>query len=133
MSIYEFTVKDAQGADVSLSEYRGKVLLIVNTATGCGFTPQYEEIESMYEKYHDKGFEIYQVGIESSKAVWVSAVQEQKLPWISVSDLQGTASTAVKMYNVQNVPTNFLIDREGNIVGKDLYGAELEKHVAALI
>ena len=57
-SIYEFKVTDDVGQEVSLDNYRGKVLLIVNTATRCGFTPQYKELESLYEKYHDDGFEI---------------------------------------------------------------------------
>ena len=57
-SIYDFKVKDDAGKDVSLSAYKGKVLLIVNTATRCGFTPQYKELESLYEKYRDKGLEI---------------------------------------------------------------------------
>ncbi len=58
MNIYDFSVKDAKGNMVDLSEYRGKVLLIVNTATGCGFTPQYEGLQDLYEKYNEKGFEI---------------------------------------------------------------------------
>ena len=57
-TVYDFTVKDPQGNDVSLSEYRGRVLLIVNTATGCGFTPHYEPLEEMYREYRDRGFEI---------------------------------------------------------------------------
>ena len=57
-SIYDFTVKDDAGNDVSLAAYKGKVLLIVNTATRCGFTPQYKELESLYEKYAKDGFEI---------------------------------------------------------------------------
>ena len=57
-SIYDFTVKDDAGKDVSLAEYKGKVLLIVNTATRCGFTPQYKELEALYEKYEKDGFEI---------------------------------------------------------------------------
>ena len=57
-TVYDFTVKDRQGNDVSLSEYQGKVLLIVNTATGCGFTPHYEPLEEMYRDLKDKGFEI---------------------------------------------------------------------------
>ena len=56
--IYDFTVRDADGKDVSLSTYRGKVLLVVNTATKCGFTPQYKELEALYEKYRERGFEI---------------------------------------------------------------------------
>ena len=58
MTIYDFTVKDAQGQDVSLAEYKGKVLLIVNTATGCGFTPQYEGLQMLYDKYQKDGLEI---------------------------------------------------------------------------
>ncbi|MCR4692378.1 MAG: glutathione peroxidase [Firmicutes bacterium] len=57
-TVYDFTVKDRYGTDVSLSEYKGKVLLIVNTATGCGFTPHYEPLEAMYKELKDKGFEI---------------------------------------------------------------------------
>ena len=57
-TIYDFTVKDNQGNDVSLDQYKGKVLLIVNTATECGFTPQYEGLEELYKTYKDQGFEI---------------------------------------------------------------------------
>jgi glutathione peroxidase len=57
-AIYDLNVKDRTGKDVSLSEYAGKVLLIVNTATGCGFTPHYEPLEAMYRDLRDKGFEI---------------------------------------------------------------------------
>ena len=58
MSIYDFTVKAQDGSDVSLADYKGKVLLIVNTATGCGFTPQYKELQEIYDACHDKGLEI---------------------------------------------------------------------------
>lgn len=58
MSVYDFKVKNQKGEEVSLSEYKGKVLLIVNTATRCGFTPQYDGLEALYEKYHEQGFEV---------------------------------------------------------------------------
>ena len=57
-TVYDFTVRDRQGNAVSLNEYRGKVLLIVNTATGCGFTPHYDPLEDMYRDFREKGFEI---------------------------------------------------------------------------
>lgn len=58
MSVYDFTVKDRKGNDVSLSDYKGKVLLIVNTATACGFTPQYKELQEIYDAHHKDGLEI---------------------------------------------------------------------------
>lgn len=58
MNIYDFNVKKQNGDEVNLSSYKGKVLLIVNTATGCGFTPQYDGLQDLYKKYKDKGFEI---------------------------------------------------------------------------
>ena len=58
MSIYDYTVKARKGATLNLADLKGKVLLIVNTATGCGFTPQYEALEKLYEKYHDQGLEV---------------------------------------------------------------------------
>ena len=61
MSIYGYSVKNRKGEDVSLEQFKGKVLLIVNTATGCGFTPQYAPIEEMYEQYHDQGFEVLDI------------------------------------------------------------------------
>ena len=79
-----------------------------------------------YANYHDKGFEIYQVGVDTSKALWVNTVQQQQLPWISVCDFQGQDSPAVGAYNVTALPTNYLIDRSGNIVGKDFSGQKLE-------
>ena len=61
MTVYDYSVPTPKNGDLSLREYEGKVLLIVNTATGCGFTPQYEDLENMYEKYHDAGLEIIDI------------------------------------------------------------------------
>lgn len=61
MSIYDYAVKDAQDKEVFLSAYEGKVILIVNTATGCGFTPHYEDLERIYERFYDKGLEIIDI------------------------------------------------------------------------
>jgi len=61
MSIYDYSVPKTDGTDLALSDYRGKVILIVNTATGCGFTPHYEPLEQMYEKYHEQGLEIVDI------------------------------------------------------------------------
>ena len=60
-SIYDYTVPAPKGEEVKLSDYAGKVMLVVNTATGCGFTPQYKDLEGIYEKYHDQGLEIIDI------------------------------------------------------------------------
>ena len=61
MSIYDYSVPAPKGGEVSLRDYEGKVILVVNTATGCGFTPHYKDLEEMYEKFHEKGLEIVDV------------------------------------------------------------------------
>ena len=61
MSFYEYSVPTVKDGDLSMKSFEGKVVLVVNTATGCGFTPQYEPIEKMYEKYHDQGFEVLDI------------------------------------------------------------------------
>lgn len=61
MGFYDYSVKNTKGDEVPMSDYRGRVVLVVNTATGCGFTPQYKDLESIYEKYHDKGLEIIDI------------------------------------------------------------------------
>ncbi|MBQ1310828.1 MAG: glutathione peroxidase [Blautia sp.] len=61
MSFYDYSVKNPKGEDVSMKDFQGKVVLVVNTATGCGFTPQYKDLETMYEAFHDKGLEILDI------------------------------------------------------------------------
>jgi hypothetical protein len=73
------------------------------------------------------------VSADRSKAVWIRAVQEQALPWVSVCDFRGERSPALGLYNVQKLPSNFLIDREGNIIAKDIYSTALDKRLAELL
>ena len=61
MGFYDYKLKKRRGGELDLADWRGRVVLVVNTATGCGFTPQYEGIEALYEKYHDKGFEVLDI------------------------------------------------------------------------
>ena len=90
------------------------------------------EIKKVYEKYHDKGFEVYQIALDLNKSAWVTAVQDSKLPWISVCDFKGANSPAARLYNVQKVPANYLINAKGEIIGKNLTDAELDKKLAEL-
>lgn len=131
----EIEMTDMYGKKHSLTAAQeGKVLLLdfwsVSDATSVFRNAEFKEL---YEKYHDKGFEIYQVSVNTSKPSWVETVQNQKLPWISVCDFKGGNSTAVQLYGVASVPQNFLFDREGNIVALNAYGDDLKKELAKLM
>ncbi len=133
MSIYDFTVKDKKGNDVSLSEYKGKVLLIVNTATKCGLTPQYDALEALYEKYHDQGFEILDFPCNQFLAQAPGSVEEidsfctlrfnTKFPRFGKIKVNGKEADPLYVYLKEQKPgriewnfAKFLIDREGNVV-----------------
>lgn len=133
MNVYDFTVKDKKGNDVSLSEYKGKVLLIVNTATKCGLTPQYDALEALYEKYHDQGFEILDFPCNQFLAQAPGTVEEidsfctlrfnTKFPRFGKIKVNGKEADPLYVYLKEQKPgriewnfAKFLIDREGNVV-----------------
>ena len=87
---------------------------------------------SIYNKYRNKGFEVYQVSLDQSKSSWERAINEDGLTWINVSDLKFWDSEAVKLYGVETIPANFLIDREGTIITKNLKGDALEKKLSEI-
>jgi len=99
MSIYDYSVPAPKGAEVSLKDFEGKVMVIVNTATGCGFTPQYKELEEMYEKYHDRGLEIIDVpcnqfagqtpGTDDEIHEFCTLKYNTKFPQMKKSDVNG--------------------------------------------
>ncbi|MBO6145689.1 MAG: glutathione peroxidase [Bacilli bacterium] len=137
MSIYDIKVKDNKGKDVSLEKYKGKVLLIVNTATGCGFTPQYEGLEKLYETYNKEGLEIldfpcnqfgnqapgnaeeihefctlhYNTTFPQFAKIEVNGKNEDPLYTYLKSQKKGILSGNIK-WNF----TKFLVDREGNVI-----------------
>lgn len=139
MSIYDYAVKDKEGKNVSLSDYKGKVLLIVNTATGCGFTPQFEGLQDLYEKYQEKGFEIldfpcnqfgnqapgsdeeitefcnsrYGITFPQFAKIEVNGAGEDPLYTYLKSQKGGVMGSKIK-WNF----TKFLVDRDGNVVDR---------------
>lgn len=137
MNIYDFEVKNDEGQMVSLSEFKGKVLLIVNTATGCGFTPQYEGLEKLYREYKDQGFEILdfpcnqfgnqapgsmseikefcQLSYDTSFPLFekIEVNGEQEAPLYTFLKLQKGGAFGKKIkWNF----TKFLLDREGQVI-----------------
>ena len=106
MSFYDLSVTAASGEEISMKDYEGKVVLIVNTATGCGFTPHYKDIEAMYEKFHDKGFEVIDVpcnqfagqtpGTDDEIHEFCQLKYNTQFPQMKKSDVNG--DTAIQLF-----------------------------------
>ena len=134
MNIPEINLPDMFGNNRALSSLNGKVVLLQFWSAAAGNSNVVNaDLKELYAKYKDNGFEIFQVSLDRSKAVWINSVQEQKLPWISVCDLRGEASPVIGEYNIQGLPTSYLIDRNGQIVGKDLTTEKLDAEVKRII
>ena len=161
MNLYDLKVKKRDGSDLELSSLKGKVIIIVNTATGCGFTPQYEALEYLYEKYHDKGLEVLDFpcnqfghqapGDDNEIHEFCTAKYKTQFDQLKKIDVNGENEDAVftflKKYNgeekIEGIKnkmamkgvakisttckkendikwnfTKFLIDKEGNVVGR---------------
>ena len=139
MSIYDFKVKDAEGKEADLSEYKGKVLLIVNTATGCGFTPQYEGLQELYEKYQAQGFEILDFpcnqfgnqapGTEEEIVDFCQSRYGVTFRQFAKTEVNGDNAHPLYKWlkeqkggvmgnNIKWNFTKFLVDREGNVVDR---------------
>ncbi|MBQ5930867.1 MAG: TlpA family protein disulfide reductase [Tidjanibacter sp.] len=130
----ELSLPDMYGKKHNLTDNLGKVFLIDFWSLGdqeANF--RNAELKNIYNEYKDKGFEIYQISVDTSKPAWIETVQKQKLPWISVCDFLGTASPAVQLYNIQTIPQSFLVDKQGNIVARNAYGDNLRKELSKLL
>ena len=157
MKIYDFKVKTRKGEEVSLNEFKGKVMLIVNTATGCGFTPQYEGLEKLYEEYHEKGLEIldfpcdqfghqapgsndeihefctakYKTQFDQFAKIEVNGENEDPLYTYLKKEKGGVLGSKIK-WNF----TKFLVDKEGNVVERyapTVEPKDIEKDIKKLL
>lgn len=130
----ELSIPDRDGNEIALSSLKGKVTLVTFWASGNSASIQaLLQLQSTYNKYHAKGFEVYAISMDNNKINWMNAMDFNEFKWINVSELSFPESTAAILYNVSELPSTFLINREGDIVAKNLYGRNLETWLDNLI
>tara|TARA_Y100000766_G_scaffold28481_1_gene19804 strand:- start:3234 stop:4364 length:1131 start_codon:yes stop_codon:yes gene_type:complete len=131
----EIILNDINGKPISLSSLRGKYVLLDFWAAWC--RPCREENPNILENYNrfkDQGFEVYQVSLDRNKEDWLRGIEQDKLPWINVSDLKYYQSEAAVLYNINKIPSAFLLDPNGIIIAKniDLRGVNLTKKLSEI-
>ena len=118
---------DAFGIDRELWSLQGKhVLLHFWSAKDRTYRIQNQVLVELYSKFKNRGFEIYMVSIDDDAKAWKAAIAEDQLTWINVGDMKGSVQ-ALMNYNIKSIPSNYLLDKEGKIIGKNLQGPELNK------
>jgi len=130
----DFTENDTANKPVSLSFFRGKYVLVDFWASWCRpCRMENPNVLEAYTKYKDKNFTVLGVSLDKDKENWIKAIKDDKLPWTHISDLQQWGNAAAKMYKIQSIPSNMLIDPSGKIIAKDLRGEELQAKLKALL
>lgn len=133
-SIVDFSMPDTLNNFVSPASYRGKYVLVEFWASWCGpCRMEIPHLRETYAAFSHKGFEILGVSMDDNKEKWLKALAEEKMPWKQVSDLKGWKSDVVKMYSIQAIPLNFLVDPDGVIVASNLRGEQLAEKLKELI
>lgn len=131
----DFTMNDVNGTPVSLSsKFGSKLLLIDFWASWCHpCRMENPNVVKVYNEYHKKGFDVIGVSLDRSKEDWVKAIADDKLTWTHVSDLQYWNNAAAKLYAVNSIPANFLLDENGVIIGKNLREGDLYNKVKEIL
>lgn len=130
----DFTLNNVKGDPVSLSDFRGKYVLLDFWASWCGpCRAGHPELISIYNKYGGDKFEIFAVSLDTNKDAWLKAIAEDKLPWRLVLDSKDASADVAKKYNIMQIPQNLLIGPDGVIVARNLTGKNLENKLAELM
>lgn len=129
----EFSLPDAEGNMVALSDFRGQYLLVSFWASWCPFCRQENpHLVQLYKSYQDDGLEILGVSLDRNKEAWLKAIADDGLEWPHISDLLGWQNKASSLYGVASIPSNVLLDPDGVIIGRNLKGKDLDQKLAEL-
>lgn len=123
----DFTLPERNGSPVNLSSTRGKIVLLDFWAAWCPpCRAENPNLVNAYQRFNEKGFEIFQVSLDQTREAWLKGIEEDNLgQWYHVSDLKYWESIVVPLYQIQGIPTNFLLDRDGKIIGSNIRGSAL--------
>lgn len=130
----EIALPNPVGDTIKLSSLKGKVILLDFWASfNQDNLLENRALIELYRKYNRQGFEIYQVSVDSNREAWMAAIESGPLPWVNVSELNPNGSFAATLYNVSSLPANYLINRNYDIVAKNIFGKDLEKKLKELL
>lgn len=130
----EITLPNMQDSMISLSSFRGKVVLLDFWASWCGPCRRSNpKLIKLYNKFKSQGFEIVAVSLDKGKMSWLDAVKDDKLPYTQMIDSRSGDSSVASAYGIFQIPTQFLIDKDGRLQEKDLEGKKLELAIGKLL
>lgn len=130
----ELTLPDTSGQPISSSDFKGQYLLVDLWAAWCApCRRENPNLVALYNKYHDKSFNILGISLDDSREEWLAAIQKDGLTWPQVSDLKRWQSEAIAHFGISSIPTNYLIDPSGKIIARDLHGQALRNKLEELL
>ena len=130
----EIALPTVNGDTLRLSSLKGKVILLDFWASWCGpCRSSNKQLIKLYSRYKNKGFEILGISLDENKKDWVKAINKDKITWLQINDAGGWDAKTARDWNIFQIPTSFLVDKNGKIVAMDLEKGELEKALVSML